>query len=80
MYVTHPTIIENKDLVIEEDIYEKNVNISYSAQWENVSGPTTIGSPADPHVIPCYRATDLNSRVSQGGYAESTRSLGRQSI
>jgi len=32
MYVTHPTIIENKDLAIEEDIYEKNVNLLYSVQ------------------------------------------------
>lgn len=32
MYVTHPTMIENKDLAIEEDIYEKNVNILYSVQ------------------------------------------------
>lgn len=27
MYVIHPTIIKNKDLAREEDIYEKNVNI-----------------------------------------------------
>jgi len=26
-YVIHPTIIKNKDLAMEEDIYEKNVNI-----------------------------------------------------
>jgi len=32
MYVTYPTIIENKDLEIEEDIYEKNVNILNSVQ------------------------------------------------
>jgi len=32
MYVTHPTIIENKDLTIEEDIYEKNVNILHFVQ------------------------------------------------